>query len=120
MWRGRMQYGALVLSLVGTTGVHAAPGRFDGWCFMQDVCFGPSIISDDSFGTCEEDCTMTEPTRVTDMQAMLYRVECTGDGYQRPFYRLFLAEYEDAGGSPRVVAVGPYGAEELARCKEED
>ena len=109
---------ALTLSLLATTATHAVQGRFDGWCFMQDECSGPSVISGDSFGTCEEDCAMTEPTRVTDMQAMLYRVECNGDGYQRPSYRLFLAEYDDFDGNLRAIAVGPYGAEELARCEE--
>lgn len=106
-----------VTSVIAASTVEAAAGRFDGWCFMEDVCFGASVIRDDTFGTCESNCTMTEPTRVSDMEAMLYWVECKGDGGVARF-RLFISEYETYSGDLMAVAVGPSGPENLERCED--
>lgn len=62
---------------------------------------------------------MTEPTRVTDMQAMLYWVECSGDNPQPARYRMFLAEYADNDGQRHVVAITRSGPEELELCEIE-
>ena len=103
----------------GTIAVQSAQRDFDGWCFTQDICYGPSVIKEDSFGWCEGECSMTEPTRVREMQAMLYWVECDGGDSAIPFeYRLFLSKYKDTDGQAHVVAVTSGGPEELIRCDD--
>jgi hypothetical protein len=82
--------------LVSTQSAEAAKGRFDGWCFPATACTGESeLIQENAFSTCEDDCRLTKPTKVTDMAAMLYWIVCSGDEDRPPSYRAFFSEYTD-------------------------
>jgi hypothetical protein len=93
----------------------ATAGSFDGWCFMQDVCAGPSKIKNNKFFTCEDNCRLTKPTKVDGMDGLLYEVACEGD-HGSSTERMLLLRYKDHDGKPRALAVGNDGSQELARC----
>ncbi len=93
----------------------AIAGNFDGWCFMEDECAGPSKIQNDQFSTCEDNCRLTKPTNVSGMDGSLYDVICEGDGGSSK-ERMLLLRFKDSVGRTHALAVGKSGAQELARC----
>ncbi len=107
---------AAVIVVGSSTAVIA--GSFDGWCFMEDVCTGPSKIENDVYDTCEETCVMKNPTSVNGMDGLLYNVVCEGDHLESPTQeRMLFLKYKDYSGKPRALAVGKNGSQELARCR---
>lgn len=108
---------AAAIIFIGFASLPAAAGSFDGWCFMQDECYGPSKIRNDSYGTCEENCILTNATPIRGMDARLYDVSCTADHGNRT-ERIMLMRYSDVDGKRRVIAVDKFGSQELKRCKQ--
>lgn len=104
---------ALLLSL-GTS--RAVSGEFDGWCFPSNGCTGDEMIEDDSFATCEEDCKMTNPTTVKDMNAIIYDVICSGDSGEYSERMIFMI-YKNIKDKDRAITLSNTGVTELARCQ---
>ena len=97
----------------------AIASSFDGWCFVEDECAGPSKIQDGAFFTCESNCQLTRPTNVEGMDGILYDVLCEGDegSRDRPEKeRMLLMRYKDYEENVHALAVGKNGAQELALC----
>ena len=96
--------------LVLITPIHAKgePGNFDGWCFVEDECAGPSKITGGTFFTCESNCRLTKPVKVEGMDGILYDVLCGSDegSLDRPSKeRMLLIRYRDDDGKLHALAV---------------
>ena len=60
----------ILATAISTLNTAAEAGQFDGWCFMQDECAGPSKIQNNQFATCEENCELTKPTKVSGLNTL--------------------------------------------------
>lgn len=118
--RSLIGIGLVALVLTGST-YPAIGSSFDGWCFVEDECAGPSKIKNGAFITCESNCRLTRPTNVEGMDGILYDVLCESDegSLDRPRKeRMLLMRYKDYEGKIRALAVGQDGAQELAKCDD--
>ncbi len=104
---------ATAISILNTA---AEAGQFDGWCFMQDECAGPSKIQNNQFATCEENCELTKPTKVSGLNALLFEVICSGEE-GKSSKRMLMMQYSGPDGKERALAVDKTGAQELQRCR---
>ena len=67
------------------TAYSASAEDLTGWCFPATDCMGAqSKIENNSFGTCEEFCTLKNPFRIKGMKARFYDELCQGDGSPDP------------------------------------
>ena len=109
----------LAASMVVTGAVSSQAGQFDGWCIPGDGCMGDEMIKDDSFGTCEESCYLTNAVSVTDLNAVLYRLRCLGDGPVRPVERVMIIEFNQRDGERSAALIDSVSVTALTRCEPE-
>jgi hypothetical protein len=61
---------------------------------------------------------MTRPVNVTDMDAVLYYVECRGDWGSPPTERMLFMRYREDDGGLKALVVGSNGdVTQLVRCR---
>ncbi len=82
-----------------------AAGPFDGVykqtanaeCALVGVDGGSLKISDSIFYGVEVECFMTDPTEVSEMDAMLYQMQCSGEGETWTERAMLMPDAEDGG-----------------------
>lgn len=106
---------SLILLIGQSNGAFA--GEFDGWCFPADECTGQDMpILNDMYSACETGCVLGNPTRVNNMDALLYDVSCSEDGSEPTVFRMFISKYGDDYGEEHTVAATKWDVTELVRC----
>jgi hypothetical protein len=103
------------LASIATLTLTAQPSDAQEWCIPGDGCTGPEPITAEGFNTCEEFCSLRNPSAVRGMDATLYDVSCRGDSSGSD-YRIMIGQYSDEQGNRRAFMVGPDGPKEPERC----